>query len=224
MRILLVEDDRKIASFVIKGMKEAGFAVDYAVDGEEGLDLALHEPYDAAIIDIMLPKLDGLMLIERLRVQGRNTPVIILSAKRTVDDRVKGLQAGGDDYLTKPFSFAELLARVQGLIRRATRAAEPALLKAGDLSLSLLTREVRRGDEKIELQPREFALLEYFLRNKGHVLSKTMILEHVWDYSFDPQTNVVDVLVCRLRNKLDRDFENKIIHTIRGVGYVLKAS
>jgi two-component system, OmpR family, response regulator len=224
MRILLVEDDLKIASFVIKGLKEAGFAVDHAVDGEDGLHLALYEPYDAAVIDIMLPKLDGLMLIERLRAQGRNTPVIILSAKRSVDDRVRGLQSGGDDYLTKPFSFAELLARLQGLIRRATRAAEPVLLKAGDLSLSLLTREVRRDDERIDLQPREFALLEYLLRNEGNVLSKTMILEHVWDYSFDPQTNVVDVLVCRLRNKVDRDFKQKMIHTIRGVGYVLKAS
>jgi two-component system, OmpR family, response regulator len=224
MRILLVEDDLKIASFVIKGLKEAGFAVDHAVDGEEGLHLALYEPYDAAVVDIMLPKLDGLMLIERLRAQGRNTPVIILSAKRAVDDRVKGLQSGGDDYLTKPFSFAELLARLQGLIRRATRVAEPSVLKAGDLSLSLLTREVRRGDENIELQPREFALLEYLLRNEGNVLSKTMILEHVWDYSFDPQTNVVDVLICRLRNKVDRDFKEKMIHTIRGVGYVLKPS
>lgn len=224
MRVLLVEDDLKIASFVTKGLKEAGFAVDHAEDGEDGLHLALHESYDAAVIDIMLPKLDGLQLIESLRAQGIHTPVIILSAKRSVDDRVKGLQAGGDDYLTKPFSFSELLARVQGLIRRAARSAEPAQLKSGDLSMSLLTREVRRGDQPIELQPREFALLEYLLRNEGRVLSKTMILEHVWDYSFDPQTNVVDVLVCRLRNKVDRDFEKKLIHTIRGVGYVLKAS
>lgn len=224
MRILLVEDDLKIASFVIKGLKEAGFAVDHAEDGEDGLHLALHESYDAAVIDIMLPKLDGLQLIESLRAQGTHTPVIILSAKRSVDDRVKGLQAGGDDYLTKPFSFSELLARVQGLIRRATRTAEPSQLKSGDLSMSLLTREVRRGDEQIDLQPREFALLEYLLRNEGRVVSKTMILEHVWDYSFDPQTNVVDVLVCRLRNKVDRDFESKLIHTIRGVGYVLKPS
>ncbi|MBN2032251.1 MAG: response regulator transcription factor [Deltaproteobacteria bacterium] len=224
MRILLVEDDLKIASFVLKGLKEAGFAVDHAADGEDGLHLALHEPYDAAVIDIMLPKLDGLTLIERLRAERRNTPVIILSAKRAVDDRVKGLQAGGDDYLTKPFSFAELLARVQGLIRRAARSSAPALLRAGDLSLNLITREVRRGNESVDLQPREFALLEYLLRHQGHVLSKTMILEHVWDFNFDPQTNVVDVLVCRLRNKVDRDFKNKMIHTIRGVGYVLKAS
>jgi two-component system OmpR family response regulator len=224
MRILVVEDDLKIASFVSKGLREAGFAVDRAGDGEEGLHLALSEPYDAAVVDIMLPKLDGLALIERLRKEGVYTPVIILSAKRAVDDRVKGLQAGGDDYLTKPFSFSELLARVQGLIRRATRASEPTHLKSGDLSVNLLTREVRRGEEKIDLQPREFSLLEYLMRNEGRVISKTMILEHVWDYSFDPQTNVVDVLVCRLRNKVDRDFEARLIHTIRGVGYVLKAS
>jgi len=224
MRVLLVEDDLKIASFVVKGLKEAGFAVDHAVDGEEGLHLALHEPYDAAIVDIMLPKLDGLTLIEKMREQRVNTPVIILSAKRSVDDRVKGLQSGGDDYLTKPFSFAELLARVQGLIRRSTRTSAPAQLKAGDLSMNLLTREVCRGGEKIDLQPREYTLLEYLMRNKNRVVSKTMILEHVWDYSFDPQTNVVDVLVCRLRNKVDRDFEKKFIQTIRGVGYVLKTS
>ena len=224
MRILLIEDDLKIAAFVLKGLKEAGFAVDHAVDGEDGLHLALHEPYDAAVVDIMLPKLDGLSVIEKMREQGVNTPVIILSAKRSVDDRVKGLQAGGDDYLTKPFSFAELLARVQGLIRRATRATEPTQLNAGDLSMNLLSRQVRRGDEEIDLQPREFTLLEYLMRNEGRVVSKTMILEHVWDYSFDPQTNVVDVLVCRLRNKVDRDFDRKMIHTIRGVGYVLKAA
>ncbi len=224
MRILIVEDDLKIASFVSKGLKQAGYAVDHAADGEEGLHLALMEPYDAAIIDIMLPKLDGLSLIESLRQKKNNTPVIILSAKRSVDDRVKGLQAGGDDYLTKPFSFSELLARVHGLIRRATRGSESVRLNVRDLSMDLLTREVRRGDTKVELQPREFALLEYLMRNAGRVVSKTMILEHVWDYSFDPQTNVVDVLVSRLRNKVDRDFEAKMIQTIRGVGYVLKAS
>jgi two-component system OmpR family response regulator len=224
VRVLFVEDDLKIASFVVKGLKEAGFAVDHALDGEEGLHLALYEPYDAAIVDIMLPKLDGLTLIEKIREKRINTPVIILSARRSVDDRVKGLQAGGDDYLTKPFSFTELLARVHGLIRRATRASEPAQLKVGELSMNLLTREVCRGDEKIDLQPREYTLLEYLMRNESRVVSKTMILEHVWDYSFDPQTNVVDVLVCRLRNKVDRDFEKKVIHTIRGVGYVLKAS
>jgi two-component system OmpR family response regulator len=224
MRILLVEDDLKIATFILKGLKEAGFASDHAIDGEEGLHLALTEPYDTAIIDIMLPKLDGLTLIEELRRKRINTPVIILSAKRSIDDRVKGLQKGGDDYLTKPFSFSELLARVQALIRRASRTSGPAALRVGELSMDLLTREVARTDTRIELQPREFALLEYLMRNVGRVVSKTMILEHVWDYNFDPQTNVVDVLVCRLRNKVDRDFDVKMIHTIRGVGYVLKVS
>jgi len=224
MRILLVEDDLKIATFILKGLKEAGFASDHATDGEEGLYMASTEPYDTAIIDIMLPKLDGLTLIEELRHKRINTPVIILSAKRSVDDRVKGLQKGGDDYLTKPFSFSELLARVQALIRRASRASEPAVLTVGDLSMDLLTRDVARTGTRIELQPREFALLEYLMRNAGRVVSKTMILEHVWDYNFDPQTNVVDVLVCRLRNKVDRDFDVKMIHTIRGVGYVLKVS
>jgi len=224
MRILLVEDDVKIASFVTKGLKQAGYAVDHAKDGEEGLHLALTEPYDAAIIDIMLPKLDGLSIIERMRREKIDKPVIILSAMRTVDDRVKGLQTGGDDYLTKPFSFSELLARVQGLIRRASRGMDSVRLNVGELSMDLLSREVRRGEGKIDLQPREFSLLEYLMRNAGRVVSKTMILEHVWDYSFDPQTNVVDVLVSRLRNKVDRDYEKKMIHTIRGVGYVLKVS
>jgi two-component system, OmpR family, response regulator len=223
MRILLVEDDLKIASFISKGLKEAGFAVDHAADGEEGLSLALYEPYDAAIVDIMLPGFDGLTLIEKLRQKNINTPVIILSAKRSVDDRIKGLQAGGDDYLTKPFSFSELLARVQALIRRSTGFVEPSTLTFGDISLDLLKREVHREGKKIDLQPREFSLLEYLMRNGERVLSKTLILEHLWDYSFDPQTNVVDVLVCRLRNKIDRDFDQKTIHTIRGVGYVLKS-
>ena len=222
MRILLIEDDLKIASFVLKGLKESGFAIDHASDGEEGLHLALNEPYDAAIIDIMLPKLDGLSLIKELRRQKVNTPVIILSAKRSVDDRVKGLQKGGDDYLTKPFAFSELLARVQALIRRATGASEPSDLVVGDLSMNLLTREVIRGGKKIDLQPREFALLEYLMRNAGKVVSKTMIMEHVWDYNFDPQTNVVEVRICRLRDKIDKDFGVKLILTIRGAGYVLK--
>jgi two-component system OmpR family response regulator len=222
MRVLVVEDDAKIASFVSKGLKEAGFAVDSVTNGEDGLHLALTEPYDVAIVDIMLPKLDGLAIIGRLRHEGVNTPVLILSAKRSVDDRVKGLQTGGDDYLTKPFAFSELVARVQALIRRASSSVEPTHLTLGDLSMDLLTRGVFRGDRKIELQPREFALLEYLMRNAGRVVSKTMILEHVWDYSFDPQTDVVEVLVCRLRNKIDRDFPNKTIHTIRGVGYVIK--
>ena len=224
MRVLLVEDDLKIASFILKGLKEAGFAVDHAADGEDGLHLALYEPYDAAIIDIMLPKRDGLSLIEELRRQKINTPVLILSAKRSVDDRIKGLQSGGDDYLIKPFAFSELLARVNALIRRASGSAEPTGLTVGDLTLDLLKREVRRSGEKIDLQPREFALLEYLMRNKERVVSKTMILEHIWDYHFDPQTNVVDVLVSRLRSKVDKDFSEKIIHTIRGMGYVLKSS
>jgi heavy metal response regulator len=222
MRVLLVEDDKKIASFISKGLKEAGFATDHAEDGVDGLHLAVNEPYDAAIIDIMLPGLDGLSIIEELRRKKINTPIIVLSAKRSVDDRIKGLQIGGDDYLTKPFSFSELLARVQALIRRSSGVTEPNMLEVKDLSMNLITREITRGDRKIELQPREFSLLEYLMRNKGRVLSKTMILEHVWDYNFDPQTNVVDVLVCRLRNKVEKEFEHKLIHTIRGVGYVLK--
>lgn len=224
MRILLVEDDKNIASFIIPGLKQAGFVVDHAMDGEEGLYMALEQPYDTAIIDIMIPKLDGLSLIEELRREKIKTPVIILSAKRSIDDRVKGLQTGSDDYLTKPFAFSELLARVQALIRRSTNSSDPTSLAVGDLSMDLLSREVIRNNKKIELQPREFTLLEYLLRNAGRVVSKTMILEHVWDYNFDPQTNVVDVLICRLRNKVDRDFDDKMIHTIRGVGYVLKAS
>ncbi len=226
MRVLIIEDDHKIASFVVNGLKQAGFATDHAADGEEGLHLASTTPFDAAVVDIMLPRLDGLSLIEELRRQEINTPVLILSAKRSVDDRVKGLQAGGDDYMVKPFAFSELLARVQALLRRAsgTIAAESTRLTVGDLSMNLLSREVVRGREKLDLQAREFALLEYLMRNAGRVVSKTMILEHVWDYSFDPQTNVVDVLVCRLRNKIDRNFTDKMIHTIRGVGYVLKTS
>lgn len=222
MRVLVVEDDRKIAAFISKGLKEAGFAVDTVGDGEEALHEGLGGQYDAAVVDLMLPKRDGLSVIERWRAQQVKTPVLILSAKRSVDDRVKGLQAGGDDYVTKPFAFSELLARVQALIRRATQTSEPTTLSFADLTLDLLKREVRRGDQVIELQAREFSLLEYLLRNAGRVVSKTMILEHVWDYAFDPATNVVDVLVCRLRNKVDRDFEPKLLHTLRGAGYVLK--
>jgi two-component system OmpR family response regulator len=222
MRVLLVEDDPTIAAFVAKGLREAGFAVDEAADGETGLTLAREQKFDAAIVDVMLPRLDGLSLIDALRGRGIRTPVLILSAKRSVDDRVRGLQAGGDDYLTKPFAFAELLARMQALIRRSTGAAEPTTLAAGDLTLDLLTREVRRDGQPIELRPREYALLEYLLRHTGKVLTKTMILSHVWGYNFDPNTNVVDVLVSRLREKIDRSFDQKLIHTVRGVGYVLK--
>jgi two-component system OmpR family response regulator len=222
MRILLVEDDRKIASFVVKGLKAAGYAVDHAPDGEEGLHLALTQPYDTAIVDIMLPKLDGLTLIGRMRAAKVGTPVIILSAKGSVDDRVKGLQTGSDDYLTKPFAFSELLARVQALIRRAGGISEPTRLSLGDLSINLLTREVTRGGRTIELQPLEFSLLEYLMRNAGRVISKTMIMEHVWDYNFDPQTNVVEARMSRLRDKINRGFDRKLIQTVRGVGYVLK--
>ena len=222
MRILFVEDDKKIASFVAKGLKEAGFAVDHASDGESGLHLALTESYDAAILDIMLPKLDGLRLIERLRSEGIKTPVLILSAKHYVDDRIKGLQTGSDDYMTKPFAFSELLARVHALIRRAGDITDPVNLKIADLKVNLLTREVIRDNERIELQPREYALLEYLLRNKGKIVSKTMIMEHVWDYNFDPQTNVVEARMSRLRDKIDKPFNKKLIQTIRGVGYVLK--
>ena len=220
MRILVVEDDAKIASFIVNGLKQSGFAVDHCHDGEEGLFRAQTVSYDVAVVDLMLPKLDGLALIQQLRAGGSRMPVLILSAKASVDDRVRGLQAGGDDYLTKPFAFSELLARIQALIRRATQTPEPTRLKVGDLSIDLLTREVKRGDEVIELQPREFALLEYLMRHANRAVTKTMILEHIFDYSFDPQTNVVDVLVHRLRSKVDKD--KAMIHTMRGVGYVLR--
>lgn len=220
MRVLVVEDDPKIASFIVNGLKQAGFAVDHCSDGDQGLVMARSVSYDAAVLDLMLPKLDGLSLLKRLRADASKLPVLILSAKASVDDRVQGLQAGGDDYLTKPFAFSELLARLQALIRRSSRTPEPTSLSAGDLTLDLLQREVRRGGQKIELQPREFSLLEYLLRHAGRPVTKTMILEHVYDYSFDPQTNVVDVLVHRLRAKLGK--ENNPIQTLRGVGYVLK--
>jgi two-component system, OmpR family, response regulator len=223
VRALLVEDDDTIAAFVERGLREAGFAVDRFGDGQSGLEAAVDQPYDVAVVDVMLPKRDGLSLIEELRKRNISTPVLILSARRSVDDRVKGLQAGGDDYLTKPFAFAELLARVQALVRRASRAPEPTTLKVDDLVLDLLSRRVTRGDVAIDLRPREFALLEYLLRNVDKVVSKTMILSHVWDYSFDPQTNIVDVLVSRLREKIDRRFEKKLLHTVRGVGYVIRA-
>ena len=222
MRALLVEDDDTIAGFVERGLREAGFAVDRFADGESGFDAAVGQSYDVAVVDVMLPKRDGLSLIEDLRKRGVDTPVLILSARRSVDDRVSGLQAGGDDYLTKPFAFAELLARVQALVRRASRVPEPTTLKVEDLVLDLLSRRVVRGDVSIDLRPREFALLEYLMRNAGKVISKTMILSHVWDYSFDPQTNIVDVLVSRLREKIDRRFEKKLLHTVRGVGYVVR--
>ncbi len=223
MRLLLVEDDPVISSFVLKGLKEAGFAVDNASNGEDGLHLALVEPYDAVIVDLMLPKLDGLSLITALRDAKPNIPIMILSAKRSVDDRVKGLQTGSDDYLTKPFAFSELLARVQALIRRATGVPDATRLQVVDLVMDLLSREVTRSGKKIELQPRgEFLLLEYLMRNTGRVVSKTMIMEHVWDLNFDPRTNIVEARMSKLRDKIDRDHDKKLIHTVRGAGYVLK--
>ena len=222
MRILVIEDDSKIGSFIQKGFREAGFTVDLADDGRTGLSLFLENNYDAAVVDIMLPSLDGLTIIETIRKQGIHTPVLILSAKRSVDDRIKGLQRGGDDYLVKPFSFGELLARIQALIRRDSRAIDSHHLSVADLNMDLLSREVTRAGQRIDLPAKEFTLLEYLMRNQGRIVSKTAILENVYDYAFDPQTNVVDVLICRLRNKMDNDFSPKLIHTVRGMGYVLK--
>ncbi len=224
MRVLVVEDDPKIASFVVKGLRQSGFAVDHSADGDEAHTMTRTVQYDAAVVDIMLPGTDGLRLVQQWRREGVRTPVIFLSAKASVDDRVRGLQAGADDYLAKPFAFSELLARVQALIRRASQPTETTRLEVGGLAVDLLTREVVRNGQRIELQPREYSLLELLLRHAGRVVTKTMILERVYDYSFDPQTNVVDVLVSRLRQKVDRDFPDKLIHTLRGVGYVLKAS
>ncbi|MFZ9745540.1 MAG: response regulator transcription factor [Opitutaceae bacterium] len=221
MRVLVVEDDAKIASFVTRGLKQAGYAVDHAPDGDTALALLDSTAYDAAIVDVMLPRLDGISLVRRARAARRELPVLFLSAKGSVEDRVRGLQAGGDDYLTKPFAFSELLARVQALIRRATAAPEATRLSAGDVNLDLVTREVTCAGAPVDLQPREFALLAFLLRHAGRPVSKTMILEHVWDYSFDPQTNVVDVVMSRLRAKIDPD--HRRIETVRGVGYVLRA-
>jgi two-component system OmpR family response regulator len=224
MRILVVEDDEKIASFIANGFKQNGFSVDSASDGDAALSLYASVTYDAVILDIMLPKLDGLSVLGRIRNDKSLVPVLLLSARASVESRVEGLQAGADDYLTKPFAFSELLARVQALIRRASHVAEPTTLVASDLSINLLTREVIRGGRKIDLQSKEFALLELLMRHPGRPVTKTMILEHIWDYSFDPQTNVVDVLAHRLRAKLEKNCSTKLMHTIRGVGYVIKAS
>ena len=224
MRVLLVDDDVKVTAFVAKGLREAGFAVDTVANGPDALAVVRATPYDVAVVDVMLPGgFDGLELIERLRAAGQRLPVLVLSARRTVDDRVAGLRRGGDDYLTKPFSFTELLARVQALIRRGTAQPETTRLSYADVELDLLARRATRAGETLVLQPREFALLEYLMRNAGRVVSKTAVLEHVYDYGFDPQTNVVDVLVCRLRAKLDRDAPVKLIHTERRFGYVLRS-
>lgn len=222
MRLLVVEDDKKIATFLEKGLQEAGFTVDICHDGVEGMSLALTEPYELAVVDIMLPGLDGLSLIERIRERGIEMPVLILSARQSVDDRIEGLQRGGDDYMVKPFSFNELLARVQALLRRGQKCGDSGKLVVGELQLDLLKREVRRQGEKIELPGKEYALLELMMRNPGRVLSKTSILERIYEYNFDPQTNVVDVLVCRLRNRIDKEYGVKLIHTVRGMGYVLR--
>jgi two-component system OmpR family response regulator len=220
MRLLVVEDDAKIASFIVQGLKQAGYAVDHAPDGSTGLALAESTGYDAAIFDIMLPGLDGLSLVKRLRSSRSQMPVLFLSAKSAVEDRVRGLESGADDYLTKPFAFSELLARVQALVRRATHAPDATRLASGDVSLDLVTREVMSAGKPVELQPREFSLLAFLLRHAGHPVSKTKILENVWDYSFDPQTNVVDVVMHRLRSKVDPDHVR--IETLRGVGYVFR--
>jgi len=222
MRILLVEDDPRQAGFIVQGLKQAGVSVDHAGDGEVGLHQALAAPYDVYVFDLMLPIRDGLSLIHEVRARGITTPILVLSARNSVDDRVKGLQAGGDDYLVKPFAFSELLARVQALYRRATGMSEPAQLAQGSLQLDLQRRKAWRGEQVLDLQPKEFALLEYLMRNAGRVVSKTMIMEHVWDYNFDPQTNVVEARISRLREKVDRPFAQPLIHTIRGIGYMLE--
>ncbi|HHI92850.1 MAG TPA: response regulator transcription factor [Gammaproteobacteria bacterium] len=223
MKLLLIEDDEKISAFIIKGMRAAGFLVEHVSNGDQGLSMALTAKYDAAIIDIMLPGHSGLWVIDELRRKNITLPVIILSAKRTVDDRVIGFQLGGDDYLTKPFAFSELLARVQALIRRANNVTEVSHITVHDLSIDLVSRKVTRGKIRIDLQPREFRLLEYLMRHAGHVVSKTMLMENVWDYNFDPYTNVVEARICRLREKIDKGFDIALIHTVRGAGYVLKA-
>jgi len=222
VRILVVEDDRSIAAFIAGGLRQEGFAVDVAEDGVAGLELAREGRYDAAVVDVMLPRLDGLSLVTALRHAAIATPVLFLSARHSVDDRVKGLQTGGDDYLAKPFAFAELLARLQAITRRGQRAVESTTLTVADLRLDRLTRKVDRAGTPIELRPREFALLECLMRQPGRVMSKAMIVSHVWDYSFDTGTNAVDVLVHRLRDKIDKSFTPKLLHTVRGVGYVLK--
>ncbi len=224
VRVLVVEDDATIARFVTRGLREAGYTVDAAGDGVLAFDMASAEPYDLAIVDLMLPELDGLSLIERLRARGVRTPVLILTAKRSVDERVEGLQRGGDDYLTKPFAFPELLARVQALLRRAQGSPETARLAVGDLTLDRLTRAVERAGKPIELRAREFSVLELLMRNAGRVVSKTMILSQVWGYTFDPGSNVVDVVIFRLREKIDKGFAAPMLHTVRGAGYVLKSA
>lgn len=222
MKILVVEDDRETATYLTKGLNESGYTVDCASDGREGLFLATGGDYNAMILDRMLPGIDGLSLLGALRGAEIRTPALILSALGSVDDRVKGLRAGGDDYLVKPFAFSELLARLEALLRRGAGAATATRLRVGDLELDLLTRSVRRSGKAIDVLPREFRLLEYLMRNAGHVVTRTMLLEHVWDYHFDPQTNVIDVHVSRLRQKIDKGFDHPLLHTVRGAGYCLR--
>jgi two-component system OmpR family response regulator len=221
--LLVIEDDEKIASFVVKGLKQAGHRVDWVADGESGLKRLLRDAFDAAVVDIMLPLQNGLTLVESARRSGIATPIIFLSAKRELDDRIRGLQAGGDDYLVKPFAFSELLARLQALVRRATGTAEAMRLEAGDLELDLVKHKATRGGRELSLQPREFLLLAYLLRHKGQVVSKITLMAHVWDYNFDPETSVVETAVSRLRAKLQegQPSSRELIHTVRGVGYVL---
>jgi len=224
MKLLVIEDDRETAAYLIKGLSESGYTVDHAGDGRDGLFLATSGSYDAIILDRMLPGMDGLALLGALRGAEIRVPALILSALGSVDDRVKGLRSGGDDYLVKPFAFSELLARIEVLLRRGGDAPSVTRLRVADLELDLLARSVRRGDKTIELLPREFQLLEYLMRNAGHVVTRTMLLEHVWDYHFDPQTNVIDVHVSRLRQKIDKNFEHALLHTVRGAGYCLRAA
>ena len=223
MRILLIEDDRDAAAWLVKGLKEAGHVSDLAADGEEGLALARERRHDVIIVDRMLPKLDGLSVIRTLRAEGISAPVLILSALGEVDERVKGLRAGGDDYLAKPYAFSELLARIESLARRPAAEPQQTRLVVGDIEMDLLARTVRRAGKTIVLQPREFKLLEYLMRNAGQVVTRTMLLENVWDYHFDPQTNVIDVHVSRLRGKIDKDFDTPLLHTVRGAGYMIRA-
>lgn len=222
MRILIAEDDGKTAEYLAMGLKQAGFRTERAFDGLDGLFKVKTEPFDLAIVDVMMPKLDGLSMIREIRDAGLKLPIIVLSAKDSVESKVKGLEAGGDDYLSKPFSFTELLARIQALLRRAANVEEPTSLVYQDLTLDLIRRNVMRGKEKIFLQPLEFQLLEYLMRNHGRVVSKTTILEHVWEYHFDTQSNIVEACIFRLREKIDKPFDKKLIHTVRGFGYVLE--
>jgi two-component system, OmpR family, response regulator len=223
MRILVIEDDRDAAIWLIKGLTESGHVTDHAANGEDGLAMALESLHDILIVDRMLPKLDGLSIIRTLRAKGITTPALILSALSDVDERVRGLRAGGDDYLAKPYAFSELLARVEGLGRRNSQEPLETKLKAADLEIDLLTRAVTRGGQTIPLQPREFKLLEYLMRNAGHIVTRTMLLENVWDYHFDPQTNVIDVHVSRLRSKIDKGFDLALLQTVRGAGYMIRA-